>query len=232
MLWCNVKPDTDGVQSDLTVILPAGSRPAALRECLARLRNTTQQGLRVDVVVLIASGQKEMSAAALEFSRPNISIHIYERGPGQTLTQQINNVADDSEAPFLLFLDEGVLLPSGWDAPMLEMLKPDSDVAAAVPVMRRLREASDNPVDALRVFLIKRRAFVEGLGLSEESQHHRRNLEACASSASLAPAGSALPIGNCRIEARRKLCPDQRQRPRLPGTALPCLSATDQDTMP
>lgn len=168
MLYCNVKPDTDGIQSDITVIVPAGSRSAALRDCISRLRNTTQQNLRLEVVVLTVPGQKDVAAAALECARPNISVHIYERGPNQSLQQQVNQVADDSEASFLLYLDEGVLLPSGWDAPLLEILKPGSEAAAAVPVMRRLREAADNPVDALRCFLIKRRSFIEGLGLSDE----------------------------------------------------------------
>jgi glycosyltransferase involved in cell wall biosynthesis/predicted HAD superfamily hydrolase/Tfp pilus assembly protein PilF len=168
MLYCNVKPDTDGIQSDITVIVSAGSRPAALRECLSRLRNTACQTLRLEAVILTAQGQKDVASAALECARPNLSVHIYERGPNQSLQQQINQVADDSEASCLLYLDEGVLLPSGWDAPLLDILKPGSEAAAAVPATRRLREAADNPVEVLRCFLIKRRSFIEGLGLSDE----------------------------------------------------------------
>jgi glycosyltransferase involved in cell wall biosynthesis/FMN phosphatase YigB (HAD superfamily)/tetratricopeptide (TPR) repeat protein len=168
LLLCNPSGDDDGATPDLTVILSSGRNPVVLRECLTRLKATATPNLRLEVILPVAPGDVKMFAAAYELGQQILPVRIYERVPHQTPLQQLNAAADGSNAPFLLFADEGVLLSPGWDGSLLQTIRSAPDIGAVLPAAIPGPQAGRDARSAdARCFLIRRTAFAEGIGFNE-----------------------------------------------------------------
>src|SRR5665213_104380 len=180
-LLCNPERDADGMQVDLTVCLAALRNPAMLSECLNRLRATSASGLRLELVVCVPTGHTALLAAAREFLRQFTRFKIAEVSSRDSVNTYMNGAADESDAPFVLFLQEDTFLPAGWDTSMLEPLRASADVAAVFPTLEASNGSATAPT--ARCLAVRRRAFVEGLGFQEKStpdeavQHLIRHLE-------------------------------------------------------
>jgi glycosyltransferase involved in cell wall biosynthesis/tetratricopeptide (TPR) repeat protein len=169
LLLCNTNGDDDGETQDLTVILSSGRNPVILRECLTRLKATANRDLKFEVILLIPPGDKKMFAAAYKLGQQILPLRIYERAQHQTPLQQMNAVADGSSASFLLFADEGVLLPPGWNGPLLHAIRSTADIGAVLPVVPPCFNAGGDSLSAdVRCLLIRRTVFAEGLGFNEK----------------------------------------------------------------
>lgn len=165
MLLCSGEGDEDGVVPEVAVLLHTGRNPAVLRECLTRLKATSDRKIRLEVVLLLPPNEPAMMAAAYELGRQIMAVRLYERPLNYTPIQQMNAAADSSTSPFILFADEGVLLSPGWDGPLLQTLRSADEVSAALPVAL---PAGQDPVSTVpRCVMVRRTAFSEGLGLNE-----------------------------------------------------------------
>jgi glycosyltransferase involved in cell wall biosynthesis/FMN phosphatase YigB (HAD superfamily)/tetratricopeptide (TPR) repeat protein len=172
MLLCNPSGDDNGAQPELTVIIPPQRDAGSLRECLNRLKPVYSRAC--EVVLLAAKDDKETVAVAKEFSREIKRLRILERQPLQTCNQQLNFAVDSSAAAFAVFIDGNTPLSPGWDAAMLNAIRQAPDVAIVFPSLRQPgakpeKLALENSLDAVtRCFLVRRSAFIEGLGFDEK----------------------------------------------------------------
>lgn len=168
LLLCYGDRDTDGAGMDLSVIITAGRQPQPLREALTRLKAMHHHDLRMEIVVLVARDDQAMLQATQDMSRQILPLRVFERAPNQTIVQQLNAVADGSQAQYLLFMGDGVHLPAGWDGPLLRQFQENPALAVACPEPPAGRAPEKEPwLSLLRCFLIRRSAFIEGLGFLE-----------------------------------------------------------------
>jgi glycosyltransferase involved in cell wall biosynthesis/FMN phosphatase YigB (HAD superfamily)/tetratricopeptide (TPR) repeat protein len=169
LLLCNTESDDGGRTPDVTVVLHAGSQPAILRECLDHLKTAANSKLELEVVLLMPDSDRAMFAAAYELGRHIMPVRICERPAHQTPLQQMNLVADSSQAPFLLFADAGVLLSPGWAGPLLKVMYSGLEIGAVLPQPQpRPNVEKDFESCAPRCLLVRRTAFAEGLGFDEK----------------------------------------------------------------
>jgi len=174
MLLCNPSGDDNGTPPELAIIIPPQRDTGSLRECLNRLKPVYSRVPRCEVVLLAAKDDKEMTAAVQEFSREIKRLRVLERRPQQTGNQQLNFVLDNSTASFVFFIDGTTPLSPGWDVAMLNAIRQASGVALVFPSLRHLEAKPEklgleNCLDAIsRCFLIRRSAFIEGLGFGEK----------------------------------------------------------------
>ncbi|HTV75774.1 MAG TPA: HAD-IA family hydrolase, partial [Candidatus Baltobacteraceae bacterium] len=174
MLLCNPSGDDNGTPPELAIIIPPQRDTGSLRECLNRLKPVYSRVPRCEVVLLAAKDDKEMTAAVQEFSREIKRLRVLERRPQQTGNQQLNFVLDNSTASFVFFIDGTMPLSPGWDVAMLNAIRQASGVALVFPSLRHLgakpeKLGLENCLDAIsRCFLIRRSAFIEGLGFGEK----------------------------------------------------------------
>ncbi|HEX4343224.1 MAG TPA: glycosyltransferase [Verrucomicrobiae bacterium] len=166
MMYCDTNRDGDSPLPEITILLTAGRDPLALRECLDRIKNVSNQDLRYEVFLLIAKDNKEIVAAAESIAHEIKRFRVFERGQNQSLVDLINIGADNSVAPFLMVLDEGTQLAPGWDAALLKSARASKDIGMVLPKIIRRPEAKDALAATLRAFVVPRQAFVEGLGFN------------------------------------------------------------------
>ncbi|HEY1490551.1 MAG TPA: hypothetical protein VGF90_05880, partial [Verrucomicrobiae bacterium] len=168
LLNCEISGRGDAAPPEISILLSAGKNVAALRECLARLKNVSNVDLRYEVFLLAAKENQEALVATQEFSRAIPRIRILERTEKQSPVALMNLGAEISAAPFLMFLDEGALLPNGWDASLLEPMRGSCDTGMVVPHVTRHPGVKEPLTAILRAFVIRRSAFVQSLGFDEE----------------------------------------------------------------
>ena len=168
MLYCDTTRDDDALgQPELTILLSTGRNIAALKECLNRVKSVSHRELRYEVVLLTNQDNKDIAALVQEFSRDIPRLHVLERLPKQSPLDLISVGADLSGAPYLMFLDEGTLLPNNWDATMLPLIR-TQDVGLVLPRIIRKPTVEDPLAATLRGFIVRRTAFIESLGLNDE----------------------------------------------------------------
>jgi glycosyltransferase involved in cell wall biosynthesis/FMN phosphatase YigB (HAD superfamily)/tetratricopeptide (TPR) repeat protein len=164
---CNPLRDGDGIKVDLTVFVAGVRNPATLSECLSRLRKVSTPALRMEVVVAVPSGHAALQAATREFSNQFTRFRVGEISSRDSVNSFMNGAADDSVAPFVLFIQEDTFLPADWDKLLLAPLHASSDVAAVFPTLQASNGSGSDPT--ARCLMVRRAAFVEGLGLDEKS---------------------------------------------------------------
>ena len=169
MLYCDTTRDDDALgYPEVTVLVSAGPNINAVKECLTRLKNVSNRELRYEVVLLAGKDNKEVATLIQEFSREIARLHVLERLPKQSPIDLINVGADHSSAPFLMFLDEGTLLPPHWDAELLKTIRDSKDVGMVHPRIVRQRTVEDPLAATLRGIIVRRSAFIECLALNDE----------------------------------------------------------------
>jgi FMN phosphatase YigB (HAD superfamily) len=168
MLHCNPEKDNEGLQAELTIVLPAGRNPTALRECLKRVKSISDGSLQYEVFVLVTKDDKQSLAVLQEFPGEALKLHVLERTTNQSPVEVINKAADLSTAPFLMFLDEGTLLPAGWDTTLLATIRTSQDMGMVFPRIIRGANVEDPLAATWRGLIVRRLAFIESLGLNEE----------------------------------------------------------------
>jgi glycosyltransferase involved in cell wall biosynthesis/Tfp pilus assembly protein PilF len=124
--------------------------------------------------LLAEKDDRETAVIAQEFTSEIKWIRVLKRPPQQSCIQQLNFVVDSSVASFVVFIDGNTPMSPGWDVAMLNAIRTAPDVAIVFPSLRQPEAnpeklALENSLDALtRCFLIRRSAFVEGLGFNEK----------------------------------------------------------------
>ncbi|HEX4266142.1 MAG TPA: glycosyltransferase [Verrucomicrobiae bacterium] len=169
MLHCDTIRDDDfSGQPEITILLSAGRSAASLKECLTRLKNVSNRNLRYEVFLLTTADSKDIPAVAQEFARDIARFRVLERTPKQSPVELINLAADNSTAPLLMFLDEGTLLPDGWDANLLPAIRAANDIGMVMPRIVRRPNVEDPLAATLRGVVVRRSAFIESLGFNDE----------------------------------------------------------------
>ncbi|HEX3800411.1 MAG TPA: glycosyltransferase [Verrucomicrobiae bacterium] len=165
-IMCNPERDADGADVDLTVFVRGLANPAMLRECLNRVRGVSNPELRLELVVCVPAENKELLAAAKEFARQFKRFRVGEITKRDSINDFMSGAADDSPAPYVLFLQEDTLLPAGWDKSLYEPLRANARAAATFPALKSASAIITDPT--VRCLLVRRAAFIEGLGFKKE----------------------------------------------------------------
>jgi hypothetical protein len=167
LLLCNPERDTDGARPDLAIFIHGARQPFLLRECLSRLTALSNSALNIDVVIALPVGASESLLVMRDFAIQQPRFRFRQVQYDKTLiTPYMNAAADASSAPYVLFLSEDTLLPPGWDLLLPAALAAASDAAAVAPAYPRCEHPL--PFSYSRCLLMRRSAFVAGLGLREE----------------------------------------------------------------
>jgi len=174
MLLCNPSGDDNGEYPELTITVSPQRDAGRLRECLNRLKLISSRNPRCEIVLLAEKDDLETAVIAQEFTSEIKWIRVLKRPPQQSCIQQLNFVVDSSVASFVVFIDGNTPMSPGWDVAMLNAIRTGHDAAIVFPSPRQPEAnpeklAPENSLDALtRCFLIRRSAFVEGLGFNEK----------------------------------------------------------------
>jgi glycosyltransferase involved in cell wall biosynthesis/FMN phosphatase YigB (HAD superfamily)/Tfp pilus assembly protein PilF len=174
MLLCNPSGDDNGEHPELTIVMSPQRDAGLLRECLNRLKPVSSRNPRCEIVLLAEKDDLETAVIAQEFTREIKWMRVLKRPPQQSCIQQLNFVVDSSVASFVVFIDGNTPLSPGWNVAMLDAINAAPDAAIVFPSPRQQEAnpgklALENSMDALtRCFLIRRSAFVEGLGFNEK----------------------------------------------------------------
>ena len=174
MLLCNPSGDDNGEHPELTIAVSPQRDVHLLRECLNRLKLISSRNPRCEIVLLAEKDDRETAVIAQEFAREIKWIRVLKRLPQQSYIQLLNSVVDSSMASFVVFVDGNTPMSPGWDVAMLDAIRTAPDAAIVFPSLRQPEAnpeklALENSLDALaRCFLIRRSAFVEGLGFDEK----------------------------------------------------------------
>ena len=174
LLLCNSSGDKDGAQPELMIVVPPQRDAGSLRERLNLLKPACSRNPHCEVLLLATKDDKKTLAVAQDFAHEIKRIQVMERQPQQTAIEQLNCAVDNSTAPFVIVSDGNAPLSPGWDMAMLNVMRSASDVAIVFPSPFNSDEKSaipsrENILDAIpQTFLVRRSAFVEGLGLHEK----------------------------------------------------------------
>jgi hypothetical protein len=174
MLLCRSGRDDDGIQLEMTIVVPPQREAAVLRDCLNRLKSVSRRNPRSEVLLLTPMEDRETMIVAQEFGREIKRLKVFERDPKQTPVQQLNFAVDESTAPFVVLLDGDTPLSPDWDNAFLGAVRSEPGVALVLPAplpsgVKPLPGSPDpflTPVPAS--FLVRRSAFVEALGFHED----------------------------------------------------------------
>jgi glycosyltransferase involved in cell wall biosynthesis/FMN phosphatase YigB (HAD superfamily)/cellulose synthase/poly-beta-1,6-N-acetylglucosamine synthase-like glycosyltransferase len=167
MLNCDTSRDGDIPLPEITILLSAGCDPIALRECLTRVKTVSRRDFTYEVFLLATEDDENILAVTREFSREIPRLRVFKRTPKQSPVELLNASANDSSASLLMFLDEGTLLPTGWDAAVLPLIRAEN-VGMVLPRIVRKPTVEDPLAATLRGFIVRRSAFVESLAFNSE----------------------------------------------------------------
>lgn len=156
----------------LTVVVTPATGPEQLRACLAGLRCAAKPQ-QVEVWLLeneSPSSAMSSSTAPLagECACEFLAAGMFRLEPGQSLAKLLNQVADQSHASVLVFLDPKVALPPGWDAALQQAFKAED---VGMVLLNHGSQGSDapepKPTGRPDCWAVRRQAFVEAGGLAE-----------------------------------------------------------------
>jgi glycosyltransferase involved in cell wall biosynthesis/FMN phosphatase YigB (HAD superfamily)/predicted Zn-dependent protease len=246
MLLCNPNGDNTGLPVDLTIIVPPQRDLAAWRECLNRLKPVCSRNPRYEVILSAPLDDFDTRQVAQEFRREFKRLIVLERQPQQSFIQHLNSIVDDALAPLIFLMDGGTPLAPDWDVTLVRALNSAPEVALVFPAppapgLKSGSSLLENFLHNLpRSFLLRRAAFIEGLGFNEKLSLPAGTLNLMLQMRSLgwktvcgragqSGAGPAVndPPSAADVEALKRLWPDCAAR----AAALLSEAATDPVTV-
>jgi glycosyltransferase involved in cell wall biosynthesis/predicted HAD superfamily hydrolase/tetratricopeptide (TPR) repeat protein len=170
MLLCDGNQDNNGEEPELTIIVLPGRDIGSLRECLNRLKPVVSRNPQSEVVLLVASDDRQTMTCAQEWEHEIKRFFILQAQPRQTVVQQLNHVMDVSVAPDVAILDSDAPLLPDWDTVMLKALHAHSKIGVVFPSLPPLptNPAEKCPGILSGGFLVRRAALLDGLGFDEQ----------------------------------------------------------------
>jgi GT2 family glycosyltransferase/FMN phosphatase YigB (HAD superfamily)/tetratricopeptide (TPR) repeat protein len=165
MLSCSTDRDTNGLRPDVAVFVKAACNPTAVRECLGRLADVENPELAIEAVIAVPKNSKAIWAAAPELTGAGSRIKARIVECEGSLTRYMNQAADISTAPFVMFIEEKTHLCAGWDAAQMGVLRGVPEIAALLPGCSGPDGAAACALT--HCLLVRRDDFVSALGFEE-----------------------------------------------------------------